>query len=103
MEKLVYEYLNSMVGDNPTLRITKYSTHFERAFKMFSYAYIVNGVKVEAGQWWMMRSGAITYIVGVNPFDEDEPINDPQEVLPEENPSPANSRQSLYEVKKHGK
>jgi hypothetical protein len=36
-------------------------------------------------------------------LDEDEPINDPQEVLPEENPSPSNSRQSLNEVKKHGK
>jgi hypothetical protein len=46
MEKLVHEYLNSIVGDNPTLSVSKESNHFERAFKMFSYYYIVNGVKV---------------------------------------------------------
>jgi hypothetical protein len=46
MEKLVNEYLNSIVGDNPTLVVSKHSTHFMRGVKMFEYHYIVNGVKV---------------------------------------------------------
>lgn len=31
---------------------------------------VVNGVKVEAGQWWMTRAGKILYVVGINPFDD---------------------------------
>jgi hypothetical protein len=46
MEKLVHEYLNSIVGDNPSLVVWKESTYFMRGLKMFTYDYIVNGVKV---------------------------------------------------------
>ena len=46
MEKLVYEYLNSIVGDNPALTVSKRSTHLMKGLKMFTYDYIVNGVKV---------------------------------------------------------
>ena len=35
---------------------------------------VVNGVKVEAGQWWMTAGGKIMYVVGVNPFDCEWPI-----------------------------
>lgn len=31
---------------------------------------VVNGVKVEAGQWWMTKGGKILYVVGINPFDD---------------------------------
>ena len=47
MEKLVAEYLNSIVGNNPTLTIWKKETPFISSLKSFSYyTYIVNGVKV---------------------------------------------------------
>jgi hypothetical protein len=46
MEKLVYTYLNSIVGDNPTLVVWKEPTYLMRGVKMFKYHYIVNGVKV---------------------------------------------------------
>lgn len=46
MEKLVYEYLNTMVGDNPSLTVSKRSTHLMKGLKMFTYDYTVNGVKV---------------------------------------------------------
>ena len=48
MEKLVYEYLNSMVGDNPTLTILKRKSHFIRGLNLFMYMteYYVNGIKV---------------------------------------------------------
>lgn len=47
MEKLVYEYLNSIVGDNPTLSVLKLKTHFNgyRGY-MFQNIYSVNGIKV---------------------------------------------------------
>ena len=34
---------------------------------------VVNGVKVEAGQWWMTKGGVILYITGINPFCEEWP------------------------------
>ena len=48
MEKLVYEYLNSMVGDNPALTVSKRKSHFIRGLNLFMYMteYYVNGVKV---------------------------------------------------------
>jgi hypothetical protein len=46
MEKLVGEYLNSIVGNNPALTVSKRSTHLMKGLKMFTYDYIVNGVKV---------------------------------------------------------
>jgi hypothetical protein len=46
MEKLVYEYLNSIVGDNRVLKVSKESTHNWRGVKIFSYNYFVNGIKV---------------------------------------------------------
>ena len=46
MEKLVNEYLNSIVGDNPTLVVWKESTYLMRGLTIFTYDYIVNGVKV---------------------------------------------------------
>lgn len=46
MEKLVGEYLNSIVGDNPTLVVWKEPTYLMRGLKMFTYYYIVNGVNV---------------------------------------------------------
>ena len=47
MEKFVYEYLNSIVGDNPTLSVLKQKTHFDgyRGY-MFQNIYSVNGIKV---------------------------------------------------------
>jgi hypothetical protein len=47
MEKLVAEYLNSIVGNNPTLSVLKKETPFmSSSLRSFSYTYIVNGVKV---------------------------------------------------------
>ena len=48
MEKLVNEYLNSIVGDNPTLSVLKRKSHFIRGlnFFMFTNEYYVNGIKV---------------------------------------------------------
>jgi hypothetical protein len=46
MEKLVHEYLNSIVGDNTTLTVSKQSTHLMKGLKMFQYLYIINGIKV---------------------------------------------------------
>jgi hypothetical protein len=46
MEKLVNEYLNSIVGDNPSLVVWKEPTYLMRGLKMFTYYYIVNGVNV---------------------------------------------------------
>lgn len=48
MEKLVHEYLNTIVGDNPTLTISKRETHFIRGMKLsvFMNDYYVNSIKV---------------------------------------------------------
>jgi hypothetical protein len=48
MEKLVYEYLNSMVGDNPTLTVLKRKSQFIRGLNLFMFKneYYVNGIKV---------------------------------------------------------
>jgi len=48
MEKLVYEYLNSIVGDNPTLFVLKRKSHFIRGLNLFMFMneYYVNGIKV---------------------------------------------------------
>ena len=48
MEKLVAEYLNSIVGNNPTLSVLKKETHFIRGLKLpvFKSEYYVNGIKV---------------------------------------------------------
>ena len=46
MEKFVYEYLNSIVGDNPALTVSKESTHHWRGVKIFSYNYFVSGIRV---------------------------------------------------------
>ena len=48
MEKLVYEYLNTMVGDNPSLTVSKRKSHFIRGLNLFMYMteYYVNGIKV---------------------------------------------------------
>jgi uncharacterized protein YycO len=47
MEKLVYEYLNSIVGDNPTLSVLKQKTRYDgyRGF-MSNNIYSVNGIVV---------------------------------------------------------
>lgn len=47
IEKLVYEYLDSIVGDDPTLSVLKRKTHFEkyRGYKSFNI-YSVNGIVV---------------------------------------------------------
>jgi hypothetical protein len=46
MEKLVHEYLDSTVGDNPALTVSKESTHHWRGVKIFSYNYFVSGIRV---------------------------------------------------------
>jgi hypothetical protein len=48
MEKLVYEYLNSIVGDNPTLTVLKKRTHFIRGINEYAHKneYYVNGILV---------------------------------------------------------
>ena len=48
MEKLVYKYLNSIVGDNPTLFVLKRKSHFIRGLNLFMFMneYYVNGIKV---------------------------------------------------------
>jgi hypothetical protein len=48
MEKLVYEYLNSIVGNNPTLSVLKRKSHFIRGLNlsMFMNEYYVNGILV---------------------------------------------------------
>jgi hypothetical protein len=48
MEKFVYEYLNSIVGDNPALTVLKRKSHFIRGLNLFMFMneYYVNGIKV---------------------------------------------------------
>lgn len=48
MEKLVGEYLNSIVGDNPTLTVLKKRTRFIRGINEYAYKneYYVNGILV---------------------------------------------------------
>lgn len=48
MEKLVNEYFNSIVGDNPTLSVLKQRVGFIRGISEYMYkeVYYVNGIRV---------------------------------------------------------
>jgi hypothetical protein len=48
MEKLVHEYLNSMVGSDPTLKVSKETTNFIRSINSYMYrsVYSVNGIEI---------------------------------------------------------
>ena len=48
MEKLVHEYLNSIVGDDPALTVSRETTNFVRSMNLYMYrsVYSVNGIEI---------------------------------------------------------